>query len=219
MRPLLGPDWQKRGAFASGLRAALAAKALARVQFADWVVRSDSIKYCNVGKAVKMYVFVLLFIISVTPVFADVTCKENPMTTKRVCKSEAEYIGSGFYFFATDDTGTKPGVLFRFGGLISASRPDGVMVKLDDGAPFKITAMATEPDVSCRGRSGCRWSVGASANITNEQSRKIASSSVMLVSFTQGEYVSEPIEADPKKIGSWFQQWNAIREGASVNAQ
>lgn len=159
-----------------------------------------------------LFLALLLFVFTNT-VSAQVTCKENVMTTNRFCSSKAELVGANYYFFATDDTGAEAKILFNFGGLNSASYPDGVMIKLDDGAPFKVTASAPRPDVNCRGYGGCKWSVRAFANITNVQFDQIANSSRMLVSYTQGVYVSEPIEVDPKKIGAWFQQWTAMTKG------
>jgi len=164
------------------------------------------------------YLLTLLLLISAAPVSAQVTCKENVMTTNRFCSSKAERSGGNFYFFATNDTGTEANVLFNFGGLISAARPDGVMVKLDNGAPFKVKATATRPDVNCRGYGGCRWSVGAAAEFTSAQFNQIATASKMLVSFTDGAYVSEPIEVDPKKIGSWFQEWTTMTKGSPANS-
>ena len=164
------------------------------------------------------YMLALLLLAAASPVAAQVTCKENVMTSNRFCSSKTERSGGNFYFFATNDTGTEANVLFSFGGLISASRPDGVMVKLDGGAPFKARATATRPDVNCRGYGGCRWSVGAAAEFTKEQFSQIGSATKMLVSFTQGEYVSEPIEVDPKKIGSWFQEWVNLTSSASPQA-
>lgn len=160
--------------------------------------------------------FFLAFSLFMTalPATAQVTCKENVMTTNRFCSSKAERSGGNYYFFATNDTGTEANVLFSFGGLISSARPDGVMVKLDSGAPFKVNATSTRPDVNCRGYGGCRWSVGAVAEFSSAQFGLLAAASTMLVSFTQGDYVSEPIEVDPKKIGSWFQEWSNITKGA-----
>lgn len=156
------------------------------------------------------YLLTLLLLISSAPVGAQVTCKENVMTTSRFCSSKAERSGGNFYFFATNDTGSEANVLFNFGGLISSSRPDGVMVKLDDRAPFKVEATATRPDVNCSRYGGCKWSVGAAAKFTETQFKQIAAASQMLVSFTNGAYVSDPIQVDPKKIGSWFQEWATL---------
>jgi hypothetical protein len=153
------------------------------------------------------YMLALLPLVTALPAAAQVTCKENIMTSTHYCSSKIERSGGNFYFFATNDTGTEPNVIFSFGGLVSPARPDGVMVKLDGGTPFKARATAIRPDVNCRGYGGCRWSVGAAAEFTNEQFNQIGSATKMLISFTQGEYVSEPIEVDPKKIGSWFQEW------------
>lgn len=164
------------------------------------------------------YMLGLLLLAAALPVAAQVTCKENVMTSNRFCSSKSVSSGESFYFFATNDAGTEASVLFNFGGLISSARPDGVMVKLDGGAPFKVRATATPPDVNCRGYGGCRWSVGAVAKFTNEQFNQIGSAAKMLVSFTQGEYVSEPIEVDPKKIGSWFQEWGALTSSAAPPA-
>lgn len=156
----------------------------------------------------------LLLLAGAIPASAQVTCKENVMTTNRFCSSKTATSGNNYYFLATNDTGTQAYVLFSFGGLISSARPDGVMVKLDAATPFKTRATATPPDVNCRG--GCRWSVGAAAEFTNAQFNQIAAASKMLVSFTQGEYVSEPIEVDPRKIGSWFQEWRNLTKGAAA---
>lgn len=156
------------------------------------------------------YIITFLFFISAAHAIAQVTCRENVMTTNRFCISQTERVGNNFYFFATNDTGSEAKMLFNFGGLISASRPDGIMVKLDDGMPFKVTASSTRPDVNCRRNRVCTWSVGAVANITGAQFSQIGTSSRMLVSFTEGAYVSEPIEVNPKIISSWFQQWVAL---------
>lgn len=146
---------------------------------------------------------------------ASVTCKESVMTSNRFCSSSAQHSGESFYFFATNDTGTQANVLFNFGGLISSSRPDGVMVKLDGEAPFKVQASPTPANVNCRGRGGCRWSVGAFAKFTAEHFSKFLEAKKMLVSFTEGAYVSDPIEVDPRKIGGWFQEWRALTQGSS----
>lgn len=146
---------------------------------------------------------------------AKVTCKENVMTSNRFCSSTPERSGASFYFFATNDAGTEANVLFNFAGLISASRPDGVMVKLDESAPFKVEATPTRADVNCRG--GCRWSVGASAKFTPEHFSQFSAATKMLVSFTEGSYVSDPIEVDPKKIGAWFQEWKGLSQGSAAS--
>lgn len=161
----------------------------------------------------------LLLFAGALPVAAQVTCKDNVMTSNRFCSSNTVRSGESFYFFATNDTGTKANVLFNFGGLISAARPDGVMVKLNGGTPFKVQATATRSNVSCRGYGDCRWSVGAIVAFTKEQFNHIASSTKMLVSFTQGEYVSDPIEVDPRKIGSWFQEWVTLTSSAAPPAR
>jgi hypothetical protein len=149
---------------------------------------------------------------------ASVTCKENVMTSNRFCSSTPERSGANFYFFATNDAGTEANVLFNFAGLISASRPDGVMVKLDDAAPFKVQASPTRADVNCRGSGGCRWSVGASAKFTPEHFAQCSASTKMLVSFTEGSYVSDPIEVNPKAIGGWFQEWRGLTQSAAPSA-
>lgn len=156
------------------------------------------------------YLLTLLLLIFSVPAGAQVTCKENVMTTSRFCSSKAERSGGNFYFFATNDTGDEANVVFNFGGLISSSRPDGVMVKLDNGAPFKVEATATRPDVNCSRYGGCKWAVGAAAKFTDAQFNQIEAASQMLVSFTNGAYVSDPIQVDPKKIGSWFQEWSTL---------
>lgn len=151
-------------------------------------------------------------------VSAKVTCKENVMTSNRYCSSNVERSGGNFYFFATNDSGTEANVLFNFGGLMSSARPDGVMVKLDDAAPFKVKASSTRADVSCRGSGGCRWSVGAVAKFTTVHFSKFADATRMLVSFTEGTYVSDPIEVDSKKIGAWFQEWRDLTQFTDAGA-
>lgn len=148
------------------------------------------------------------------PVYAQVTCTKHVMTGNYFCRSTIERSGQHFYFFATNDAGTEANVVFNFAGLISAAHPNGVMVKLDDNAPFKASASPLRPNVNCRG-SVCRWRVGALANFTRAQFSEIAAASRMLVSFSQDAHVSDPIEVDPKKISSWFQEWTEIRAGAS----
>lgn len=162
--------------------------------------------------------FAFLMLVTALPATAQVTCKDNVMTANRFCSSKVERSGSNYYFFATNDAGTQANVLFSFGGLISSARPDGVMVKLDGGAPFKVNATSTRPDVNCRGYGGCRWSVGAVAEFSSAQFSQIAAASKMLVSFTQGGYVSDPIEVDPKKIGSWFQEWSNMANSAATKS-
>jgi len=149
------------------------------------------------------------------PVYAQVTCTKHVMTGDYLCRSNIERSGQHFYFFSTNDAGTVANVVFSFAGLISAARPNGVMVKLDDNAPFKASASPLRPNVNCRGSGGCRWWVGASAQFTRAQFSEIAAASRMLVSFSEGAHVSDPIEVDPKKISSWFQEWTEIRAGAS----
>ena len=160
----------------------------------------------------------LCFFVFAVNASASVTCKENVMTSNRFCSSSAAQTGESFYFFATNDIGTQANVLFNFGGLVSSSRPDGVMVKVDAEAPFKVQASPTPADVNCRGRGSCRWSVGASAKFTAEHFAKFSAATKMLVSFTEGAYVSDPIEVDPKKIGGWFQEWRALTGGDSSSA-
>jgi len=126
--------------------------------------------------------------------------------------------GDNFYFFATNDSGTQARVLFNFGGLISSRRPDGVMVKLDDAAPFKVEAIPSPANVNCRGSRGCRWSVGASARFTHAHFSQFAEATRMLVSLTEGGYVSYPIEVEPKKIGAWFQEWQSLTQAAPAGS-
>lgn len=163
------------------------------------------------------YLFGLLMLFATASVSAQVTCKENVMTTDRFCSSKPERAGANYYFFATNDPGTQANVLFSFGDLVSSARPDGVMVKLDDGTPFKVRASSTRPDVNCGRYRNCRWSVGAAAEFTDAQFDQIAAATRMLVSFTQGSYVSEPFEANPRIIAAWFQQWRTMTNGNSLD--
>lgn len=152
-----------------------------------------------------IYLFVLLLLAAAPPAGAQlITCKENVMTTNRFCSSKSEISGDNFYFFATNDAGTEAHVLFRFRGLISSARPDGIIVKLDSGTPFKVQATATNSDVHCP-YYNCRWSVGARAKFTQDQFAQMGAATTMLVSFTQDDYVSDPMVVNPKKISSWFQ--------------
>ncbi len=165
------------------------------------------------------YLFGLLMLFAAASASAQVTCKENVMTTDRFCSSKPERAGANYYFFATNDPGTQANVLFSFGDLISSARPDGVMVKLDGGTPFKVRASSTRPDVNCGRYRNCRWSVGAAAEFTDAQFDQIAASTKMLVSFTQGSYVSEPFEANPRIIAAWFQQWRAMTNKGSAGSE
>ena len=133
--------------------------------------------------------FTVCLLILWSPVFAQVTCKENVMTKNRFCSSIEARSGGHFYFFATNDVGSEAIVLFNFTGLIAPARPDGVMVKLDDGTPFKVSATAMRPNVNCRGSGSCRWTVGAAAMFTPDQFVQISVASKMLVSFSVGAYV------------------------------
>lgn len=150
------------------------------------------------------------------PAVAQVTCKENVMTANRFCSSKPVRAGSNYYMFATDDPGITAKVLFNFGGLVSASRPDGVMVKLDSGAPFKVAASHLRPDVNCSRYGGCIWSVSAVASPSDGEFAQMGAASKMLVSFTEGAYVSDPIEVDPKQIAAWFNEWKALNGQAPV---
>lgn len=165
------------------------------------------------------YLVGLLMIFAAASASAQVTCKENVMTNDRFCSSKPERAGANYYFFATNDPGTEARVLFSFGDLISSARPDGVMVKLDDGAPFKVSASSTRPDVNCGRYRNCRWSVGAVAEFTDEQFDQIASAAKMLVSFTEGSYVSEPFEANPGIIAAWLLEWRSMTRGDSAIGQ
>lgn len=152
-------------------------------------------------------ILLLLIALVANPVAAQsITCKENVMTSNRFCSSKSVRVGSNYYFFATDDTGVKPNILFSFGGLVSASRPDGVVVKLDSAEPFKVEASGLRPDVSCFRRS-CVWSVSAAAKPTVEHFAAIGRASRMLVSFTESAYVSDPMEVDPRQVSSWHSEW------------
>lgn len=149
-----------------------------------------------------------LLILSAAAASAQVTCKENVMTGTKFCSSNSVIVGRNSYFFATNDPGTEPRLVFNFGGLNSSSRPDGVMVKLDDGAPFKMTGSHLRPDVSCRGgRGSCVWTVTAVAKPDAEHLEQLRAASRMLVSFTEGGYVSDPFEVDPRLIIGWIQEW------------
>ncbi len=160
----------------------------------------------------------LCFLAFATNIGAKVTCKENVMTSNRFCSSTKERSGESFYFFGTNDVGTVANVIFTFAGSHSPFRPDGVMVKLDDRTPFKVQAIPTQPDINCHGRGGCRWSVGAIAEFVPFHFSQFASATRMLVSFTEGKYVSDPIEVDPKKIGGWFQEWIGLTQATPLGS-
>ncbi|HEX7802308.1 MAG TPA: hypothetical protein VF471_06080 [Pseudoxanthomonas sp.] len=159
-----------------------------------------------------MLASIVLMILSGQAVAQEVTCKVNAMTESKFCSSEMVRNGQNYYFFGTNDTGDAGMILFSFGGLMTSSRPDGVMIKLDGSKPFKVNAVAGSPDVNCRG--GCRWTVSAFASPSDENVKSIAAASEMLVSFTQGPYVSEPVSVDPRKIAGWFNEWRSLTKTA-----
>lgn len=160
----------------------------------------------------------LLAVLALPAGAQQVTCKNNPMRERQFCSSGSVGPVNGRYFFGTDDAGERGLTVVSFGGLAGSSRPDGAMLKIDSAAPKKMAASGGRPDVHCSRYGGCTWSVYITIEFGQEDLSALAQASTVLVSFTEGAYVSDPVAIDPQRIVRWYSEWRALSQPQTVGA-
>jgi hypothetical protein len=157
-----------------------------------------------------MKILTLLLALFAAPASAGLTCETNSMTEEVKCTSESDSLDDSSFYYLSAGSASAPSVTFVFYGQHLPIKANGVLVKLDDGKPFKVAMTRLPERADCIGRK-CGWIIATVLKFTPEQLLKMAAAKDGIASYTYLDYVSDPIKIDPAKIAGWYEEWKAMQ--------